>query len=169
MMDESIFQSFYESTKQSLWLYVVRTIGDDALADDIFQETYIKFLQHTTRETNEQAMKSYLYRIATNLINDHWRKQKRERSWFGAEDESVPSKSTDRQDDLQHDVKEAFRHLTPQQRSMLWLAYVEGYEHKEIASMLKLRAGSIKVLLFRAKQKLLEVFKQMGITPEMTP
>ena len=166
MVDESTFQSFYESTKQQLWLYVVKVVEDASVAGDIFQESYIRFLQHTMREKNENAMKSYLYRTATNLINDHWRKLKRERGWFGAEDEQPSVRAADPNFDLRHDVSEAFQQLTPQQRSVLWLAYVEKYEHREIAAMLKLRENSIKVLLFRAKQKLTSVFKQMGITFE---
>ncbi len=47
-----------------------------------------------------------------------------------------------------------FKNLKPQERALLWLAYVEGYEHREIAGVLNLSTVSIKVLLFRARRRL---------------
>ena len=168
-IDERAFASFYESTKQQLWLYIVHIVHDHDVADDIFQESYIRFLQHTPREQHEQAMKSYLYRITTNLINDHWRKQKRARKWFSTETEDVQATNGIQHIDARHDIADALQHLAPQQRSMVWLAYVEEYTHKEIAEMLKVKEHSVKVLLHRAKQKLLEIFKHKGITSEAAP
>jgi RNA polymerase sigma-70 factor (ECF subfamily) len=168
-IDESSFASFYDSTKRQIWLYIVKIVEDASAADDIFQETYIKFLQHTPRERNERAMKSYLYRIATNLINDHWRRKKRTRKWFSAEFGEPEAQNGTEAIDMRHDIKDALRHLAPPQRAMVWLAYVEEYTHREIADMLKVKENSVKVLLHRAKQKLLEIFKHKGITPEVMP
>jgi len=47
-----------------------------------------------------------------------------------------------------------FEQLRPQQRQLMWLAYVEGAEHREIAAALGLRQGSVRVLLHRARRKL---------------
>ena len=165
MVDESTFESFYQRTKQSLWLYVVRMMKDEDLADDVFQDTYIRFLHSNIDHLNESQMKSYLYRIATNRMRDHWRTLKRERRWFAAETEE-PSVQTSVEMDLRHDLANALQHLASQERAMVWLAYVEEYSHKEIAEMFKLREKSIKVLLHRAKRKLLEIFKHKGITSE---
>ena len=166
MIDEWTFGLFYERTKRSLWLYVARMMRDDGLADDIFQEAYIRFLQSNVELKSESQMKSYLYRITTNLMRDHWRKLKRDRRWFTSETEEPQiQRSVDM--DLRHDLTEALQHLVPQQRAMVWLAYVEEYTHKEIAQMLTLREKSVKVLLYRAKQKLREIFKHRNITPEV--
>ena len=167
MVDESTFASFYEHTKHSLWLFVARTMRDDARADDIFQESYIKFLQSDMEHKDEMKMKSYLYRIAANLMRDHWRKQKRERRWFAAGETEVPVKNGARGIELRQDITDALQLLNHQQRSMVWLAYAEEYSHREIAEMLNLREKSVKVLLYRAKQKLLEIFKHKGISSEM--
>jgi RNA polymerase sigma factor (sigma-70 family) len=51
----------------------------------------------------------------------------------------------------------AFQRLKPRERQLLWLAYVEGSSHKEIADCTGLRAGSIRLLLFRARRKLAEL------------
>lgn len=165
-MDETTFQSFYDLTKQPLWRYIASLTKDDALADDMFQETYIKFLQSDVEIGNEAKMKSYLYRTATNCMRDHWRKTKRERQWFEAEGAEV----ADTRDPvaLRHDLEQSFAGLSPQQRSLLWLAYAEEYEHKEIAQILELKEKSVKVLLFRAKHKMIEIAERLGIAKKVT-
>lgn len=163
-MEESTFESFYELTKHSLWRYVVSIMKNDALAKDIFQDTYIKFLQSSIKHSDDAGKKSYLYRIATNLMHDHWRKEKRQSRRWEEEPAYEPSNHIGTEINLRLDMGEAFKHLSSQHCTLLWLAYVEGYEHKEIAQMLKLREQSVKVLLFRAKQRLIEVCQRMGIT-----
>jgi len=165
-MDEAVFQAFYERTNRSLWLYIAGMAKDDALANDIFQESYIRFLQSDVEPGNEAQMKSYIFRTATNCMRDHWRKLKRERQWFEAEGPEV----ADSRDlvALRHDLQKTFAGLSPQQRSLLWLAYAEEYEHKEIAQILELSEKSVKVLLFRAKHKMIELAGRLGMTKEST-
>jgi RNA polymerase sigma-70 factor (ECF subfamily) len=52
------------------------------------------------------------------------------------------------------DVSRAMARLKPRDRSMLWLAYAQGSTHEEIAQILGLKAGSIKLMLFRARRRL---------------
>lgn len=165
-MDETTFHSFYDSTKQPLWRYIASLTKDDALADDIIQESYIKFLQIDIEFKTDGQMKSYLYRIATNCMRDHWRKMKRERQWFEPEGAEV----ADTRDPvaLRHDLEQSFAGLSPQQRSLLWLAYAEEYQHREIAEILELKEKSVKVLLFRAKQKMIAIAARLGFAKEVT-
>jgi RNA polymerase sigma-70 factor (ECF subfamily) len=163
-MDESGFREFYERTNRSLWLYCAGMLKDDALADDIFQESYIRFLQSGVEFGSEPEMKAYLYRTATNCMRDHWRKIKRERQWF--ESEGADMATAANPVEVRHDVEQVFVGLSPQQRSLLWLAYAEEYKHKEIAEILGLKEKSVKVLLFRAKQEVVERARQRGITKE---
>jgi RNA polymerase sigma-70 factor, ECF subfamily len=164
-MDEDQFHSLYDATKKQLWTYLVRLSGDTSIADDIFQETFVRLLQREGPALAESKMKPYLFSIATNLMRDHWRKSKRSRSWFTDNFENTPNYSVD-VPGLRHEIEGAFRHLTPQERSLTWLAYVEGYTHREIAQILGVREKSVKVLLFRAKKRLVGILKTMGITSE---
>ena len=58
------------------------------------------------------------------------------------------------------DVARSFGQLAPRERAMLWLAYVEGSGHEEIAQSLGVRTGSMKVLLFRARRKLRDLLSK---------
>jgi RNA polymerase sigma-70 factor (ECF subfamily) len=65
------------------------------------------------------------------------------------------------------DVKHAFAQLDQRQRSLLWLAYVEEFDHKEIAATTGIKEQSVKVLLFRARQRLAAIMKSVGIGREV--
>lgn len=56
-----------------------------------------------------------------------------------------------------------FEELSQRERALLWLAYVEGESHEEIATSLGLRRRSIKVLLFRARRRLRDLLKAKGL------
>ena len=150
---EAEFEGFHARTARPLWAYLRRLGGDEALADDVLQESYIKFLGHVAAGSDEREMRGFLYRIATNLMRDRWRREQRERVGlegilrFVREEsrESVP---------LRMDLDAALGQLKSRDRALLWLAYVEGYEHREIAKILDLGEKSVRVLLFRAKKKM---------------
>ena len=58
------------------------------------------------------------------------------------------------------DLRRAFDRLKPRERQLLWLAHVEGSDHREIARLTGLRTGSIRLLLFRARRRLAEVLRK---------
>jgi RNA polymerase sigma-70 factor (ECF subfamily) len=161
-MEEADFAAFYESTYRPLWAYVAKSVGEPAVADDIAQEAYVRMLQIVKRGTRLPEAKAYLYRIATNLMHDHWRRGGRE-VHEGGEDEVPMQRGGEGPIDLGLDVNQAFARLAPRERALLWLAYVEGYAHRDIAGMMNVGEGSVRVLLFRARNRLLDLFRRMGI------
>jgi RNA polymerase sigma-70 factor (ECF subfamily) len=66
---------------------------------------------------------------------------------------------------LAYDLGRLFGRLKPQQRALLWLAYVEGFDHGEIAAMLDLREGSVRVLLHRTRRKMAGILTSHGFGP----
>lgn len=153
-MDEAEFRAFYQRTARPLWGYLFRVSGDRHAADDLLQESYCRFLTAARPAMDAAESKSYLFRIATNLLRDRWRRH-REMVELG-EHEAEPG---ERGPEEQVDVRRALQYLKPRERELLWLAYVEGWKHKEIAVATGLRAGSIRLLLFRARRKLAEVLR----------
>src|SRR5260221_3160014 len=69
-MDEDRFRTFYERTSRPLWAYVSRLTNDRTAADDLVQESYYRLLRVKLPDVSEIHLKSYLYRIATNLVRD---------------------------------------------------------------------------------------------------
>lgn len=75
-MDSDAFAGFYQRSAPPLRGYLMRVSGNSALADDLLQESYLRFLCATPPEGGEVGYRRYLFRIATNLLHDHWRKPK---------------------------------------------------------------------------------------------
>ena len=162
-MTEEAFRAFYELTARPLWGYLARMSGDRRAADDLLQETYYRFLKSTTSFEDDAHRRNYLFRIATNLVQDQRRRPRVA---------AVPVDEADRvrpQDTggagrvaARVDLTRALQHLKPRERSLLWLAYVHGWSHEELARATGLRASSMKMLLFRARQRLLGLLEPKG-------
>jgi len=74
LMDDETFAAFYERTARPLWAYLARVTGNASQADDLLQESYLRLLSATFIAEGETACRRYLFRIATNLLRDHWRR-----------------------------------------------------------------------------------------------
>lgn len=160
-MDSDAFTGFYERSARSLWAYLARVSGDPALADDLVQESFVRFLTAARSpliEEGEVAGRRYLFRIGSNLLRDHWRRPRT------ASLEEVPEEffSTDGMNEA-HDeaasLTPALAKMRPRERQLLWLAHAEGYSHKEIAEVTGLASASIRLLLFRARHKIAKLLR----------
>ena len=161
-MNEESFRDLYTRTARPLRAYLSRVSGDPNLADDFLQEAYFRFLRAKLPEMDEAGQKNYLFRIATNLVNDHFRSSKRAHQGIP---EIPTGERTGDEINLRADLSRVFGELKPRERQLLWLAYVEGSTHKEISEVTGLKAASIRLLLFRARQKLARMLRQKGLDP----
>lgn len=165
------FDGFFEETRRPLRAFLARSSGDEALADDLLQEAYLRVLAFPPREEDPRAQRAYLFTTATRLLQAHWKRQ-RPMPWLpwrdpGDEDplEMLPGDQPcpERQMADRQVVALGWARLTPRQRSLLWLAYVEGLDHGELAQALGLRLGSVKVLLHRARQRMASTLETLGL------
>jgi len=67
-----------------------------------------------------------------------------------------------------HDLETAMSGLRPRDRAMLWLAYAHGSTHDEIAGVIGVKTGSVKLMLFRARQRLAERLRRRAGTSTET-
>ena len=154
-MDEASFRLFYERSAPRLFTYLLRVSGERALAEDLLQESYCRFLSSKRPEMDEASQQSYLLRITSNLMRDRWRRHRESQM-----PEKLPELATNLpQLDRQLALRQAFQQLKVRERKLLWLAYVEGSNHKEIAQATGLRPASVRPLLFRARRKLANLLR----------
>ena len=155
-MNEEAFRAFYEQTARPVWLYLARMTGDRRLADDLLQEAYYRGLRARSSFDGDDHRRHYLFRIATNLVYDHRRRLKLTETSAGHAEETVADESSHSADRLARhiDLSRAMEQLKPRERSLLWLAYAQGWSHEEIAATLGLKAASLKSLLHRARRRL---------------
>lgn len=163
VMTEEAFRLFYERTSRSLWAYLARASGDRRLADDLLQETYYRFLKSASAIEDEAHQRHYLFRIATNLILDARRRPRPDAASAAAPaDERTLASGRDAAADAARrvDVGRALAKLRPRDRALVWLAYVNGSSHREIADALGLKTTSIKLMLFRARRRLTALLQE---------
>jgi RNA polymerase sigma-70 factor, ECF subfamily len=146
-LDASAFQALYQATAQPLRAYLLHVCRRPDVADDLLQETWCRYLMRRRPVMDESQTRSYLFRVATNLLHD------RARSRVDCTVPDIPEQGRTPVPETRLDVRSAMRQLKPRERELLWLAYVEGMNHEEIAAATGLRPLSIRILLFRARRK----------------
>src|SRR6266404_3625409 len=78
-MDEAKFEAFYRKTAGRLWAYIFRMTGNAAISDDLLQKTFFRFLRSNPTIADEDHLRHYVFKTATNLVFDHFRETKRHR------------------------------------------------------------------------------------------
>jgi len=168
-MDEDAFRAFYDLTSRAVWAYLSHVTGDPHAADDLLQETYIRFLGAHRRWESDAHRRNFLFRVATNLARDRHRRSRLRRA--EPLEEGRPGEAANAPSSMdaesRHDLRRALQRLSSRERELLWLAYAEGSSHREIADALGLRAGGIRVLLFRARRRLAGLLR--GSTRTVAP
>ena len=155
------FAGFYQRSAPSLWAYLARVSGDPALADDLMQESFVRFLCVTMPEPGEVAARRYLFRIGANLLRDHWRRPQ-PASIHEMPEELFSVAGGSGQSDSQAMLGPVLKQLRPRDRELLWLAHAEGYSHREIAQITGLASASIRLLLFRARGKAASLLRKQS-------
>jgi RNA polymerase sigma-70 factor, ECF subfamily len=160
-LDERAFAACYQQHSRALWAYLYRVTGKPSDADDLVQDAFCRLLQAEVGGLGDEALRRYVFRIGSNLLADRWRRATQEASWLDRLRGSTEAHVDPEYDDS---VSREFGTLKPRERALLWLAYVEGESHEEIAAALGLSRGSIKVLLSRARGRLRDLLTARGLT-----
>ena len=163
-MDEDAFRALYDRTARALWAYLSRLTGSPDLADDLLQETYYRFLRARGTYESDAHRRNSLFRIATNLARDRRRHGHQVRlvelpDGHGPAPELQADVDVAGDAERRTDLGRAMARLRPREREMLWLAYGQGSTHRDIAGTLGVKAESVRLLLFRARQKLAELLR----------
>lgn len=124
------------------------------------QEAFCRLLGADVGGLADEERRRYLFRIASRLMTDRWRRTTREASWIARLLPEPPASHGSSDEGIAHE----FAMLTPRERALLWLAYVEGHNHLEIAGTLGVTRGSVKVLLSRARARLRKLLVEKGLT-----
>jgi RNA polymerase sigma-70 factor, ECF subfamily len=165
-MTSDFFAAFYERSARPLWAYLARVSGDPALADDLMQESFVRFLCASAPLDGELDSRRYLFRIASNLLRDHWRRPKTT-PIHELPEELFASTTTSAQSDSWFILAPAMARMRPRDRQLLWLAHAENYTHREIAQITGLGIPSIRLLLFRARRKIARMLEEQH-SPDQT-
>jgi RNA polymerase sigma factor (sigma-70 family) len=155
-VDEQAFRALYDATAKPLSRYIVRVCGKQDVADDLLQECYFRLLRSKRADMALADARPYLFRIASNLLHDRWRRGQE----FSLED--TAEQALEVHPEKRMDAERMLQGLKPRARELLWLAYVEEMTHREIAAVTGLNVMSIRILLQRARREAQVMLESRG-------
>jgi RNA polymerase sigma-70 factor (ECF subfamily) len=144
----------YDRYSPALFAYSMRLLGDRDLAEDCVAETFSRFLKVLRAGQGPQDhLQAYLYRMAHNWITDLFRRQPLPLLELHEDLPSNPSLGPPEQAQrrsVQSQVRAALGNLTPDQRQVISLRFIEGWELEQVANSLDKPVGAVKALQHRA-------------------
>jgi RNA polymerase sigma-70 factor (ECF subfamily) len=154
--DRDAARSLYDTHVRRIHRLVFRLCGDEEMARDLTQDTFIRVFDKLSTFRGDSAFATWVHRIAVTVTLNGLRKERRLRR--GADDLDVatdlPAPVDNVDPDLRAKLRAAIEALPPGARASVILHDIEGYTHAEIGAMLGIAEGTSKARLFDARNKL---------------
>jgi len=178
--DKNAFEKLFVRYKSKLYSYIFRFFGDAAMAEEIFQETFLRVYRYSPRYKPIAKFTTFLYRIATNLCLNELKRQRMVPMYFlgGLKDRQEGQKTLIEDDiesqsrspeerifaaEVQQHLQTALNLLPEAMRVTLLLSELEGKKYDEIAAIMNCSVGTVKSRVNRSRTKLLEYFAHHDI------
>ncbi|MEL7625548.1 MAG: RNA polymerase sigma factor [Anaerolineaceae bacterium] len=161
--DKVAFRELYETTNQSLYAYILSLVRDPNEAQDILQETYLKIRSAAHLYTPQGKPMAWIFTIARNLANMHFRYSNRiiEDPIDEITSNELEARGVDRQDIIV--LRTLLDGLDEEERSIILLHMVSGYKHYEIARDLDKPLSTVLSRYNRGIKKLRRLVEQQMI------
>ena len=154
--DEAALGELYDRYEAKIFNYIYRRTGDEALAEDFTAQVFLRMLESIRdQKAWHSSFSGWLYRIAHNLVIDHYRRKGRQgtvdidEAAPTASEEHDPGVTVEQTLDAER-LRAAIRRLTDEQAEVVSLRFLEGYSISEVAAMMNRTEGAIKALQYRA-------------------
>ncbi len=164
--DQTALVEIYDLYSPGLYRYAVRLLNNPDLAEDCVAETFSRFLRALSNNGGpKKYLRAYLYRIAHNWVTDFYRRQPILHSDDYIDLQVDPSPTTaELVDELieKEKVRKALNYLTPDQRQVVVLKFLEGWSNAEVAESINKPIGAVKSLQHRALTSLKRILIEDG-------
>ena len=164
--DSNAFGQLYEIFAQRIFKYVRIKIQDRQESEDILQEIFIKaYMGLNSLSMENLNFSAWLYKVAGNTINDHFRKKYRTPIISGIEEgfDLPDGKSLEKEITAKSDLetaREAFVHLPPLYKQVLELRFLQDLTLREVAEIMGKSNLSIRLLQYRALKKVKLILRE---------
>ncbi len=169
---QDAFDILMSRYKQKIYAYLLRSVKNYEDAEELTIEVFIKIYRALGTWEPRAKFTTWIYRIAHNLSIDHYRaKSRRTTAYLDDENSAIDEPaSMDRRSNPENGVLEKDRHriigdameqLSPNQRSVFIMSRYDCLQIKEIAEILGMAEGTVKIHLHRAVKKLKNILQPM--------
>jgi len=158
--DERGFDGAYARYAASIFGFLVRLGRSRALAEDLFQHTFLRLAERGPGLAHDSELRPWLFSVARNAFHSH----ARSRAVAVRDSKSVPAPASAPAPDAGialSDLERALAHLPTADRELLLLIGVEGLAHAEVAAVLGIDLGALRKRLSRARARLAEALDEM--------
>ena len=153
---DGAFAELYRRYSSMIHTYCNYMMGGNDQAEDIFQETFIRFYKKINEDFKDMNISGYLFKIARNLCYNYNRDRKYTLPIEG--DELVTDeKSVYEKNEMMDLIKKAIELLDYKYKEAFIMREVEGLQYKDIAAILDISLSGAKTRVVRAKEKLIEI------------
>ncbi len=155
--DKEALNEIIEMHYDEIYKFLYRRMGNKVAAEDVTQDTFIKFIKNLPNYKEKNKLKSFLFTIAINTSNDFFRRHKQETSLLSLDnvgDEITENEALQKEEALI--VRQAVLSLPDVQRDVIILRFYHDLKIKEIASVQKVPIPTVKTRLRRALKALKE-------------
>jgi RNA polymerase sigma-70 factor (ECF subfamily) len=158
--DVQAFEALYRQHVRRVFGLCWRLASDDAGAEELVQETFVRAWSHLGSYRGEAPFASWLYRLAVNLALNE-RRSRRRAPFLSLAPEELgnlpgPAGRAGASPDVGVDLERALRALPPRARAVIVLHDIEGHRHEDIAALMGMEPGTSKSQLHRARRLLRE-------------
>lgn len=140
--------------------FLIKSVRDEAAVKDLVQDSFEK-LWRIHGELDAQKAKPYLFRCAYNAMIDHIRRDKRTSDL--QQSVNIPQNAFNQYTGVQEILQQALQTMKPEQRSVILLRDLQGYQYQEIAEITGLSLAQVKVYIFRGRVFLKQYLEKTGI------
>lgn len=152
------FRILYDAYGQKVYRYCLRLLGDSEVANDCFQETFVKIYENRASFKGD-SFGAWLFKIAHNNCMNHLRNKKHTEE---IQDVFFANDNIEADDfGLKKEIKKALKQLPDALREAVVLREYEGLSYYEIADVLGIDVSLAKVRVFRARLQLKNLLKPL--------
>lgn len=162
--DPRRFESLYQRYYNKMYGFVFKRVNDEEFAADIVSQTFLKALTNlSSYQYKGLPFSAWLYRIALNLCQDHFRQKKKTQTFYLDPTNTgylIAEMIGDKEDDISElSLPKVLRDLKPKDLNLIELRFFEKLSFKEIAGVLDVSEAAAKVRLYRILKKMKGMFE----------
>jgi RNA polymerase sigma-70 factor (ECF subfamily) len=164
------FYEVYEEHYDRVRNFILASVKNRWVADDLVQETFLRVLQNLSKIRDQTKISSWIFRIAANLCQDYFRSPSRKVLCF--EDNpagELPIESSLEKEFEQYQtsllVQDLIKLLPENLRQVIYLCDIKEESYQEAADILGISIENVKVRLHRARKQLKAILEQRGYNP----
>jgi RNA polymerase sigma factor (sigma-70 family) len=160
---EQGFRHLVIKYQQRLYHVIRRQVPSHEDADDVLQNTFIKIFRHLDSFENRSELYTWMYKIASNEVINHLKRQKRSRSEELGGSDLRQADAYLNTDELVDTLEGIVQKLPERQQMVFRMRYYDELSYKEMATLLQLTEGALKASFHHAVKKIEEEIKAKQI------